>query len=218
MIKSLVHAFLVGYLKNNKKYRSYFRWLLANGDEKLRYNYNLNKESVVFDLGGYHGEFSEKINSKYGSKIYLFEPIEEFFKIAAQKLSAYPNVKCFQFAIGVENKTDYFNLAANETSSFSNQNARKEEVRIVHIGDFLSEQKILKIDLIKINIEGGEYDILDYLLKNGLINRFVNLQIQFHDFVENAPSRRDEIRKQLSKTHECTYNFEFIWENWRLRK
>ena len=217
-MKSLAHAFFVGYVGNNPKQKSYFRWLWAKGDENLRYNYELNERSVVFDLGGYHGEFSEKICEKYHSQIYLFEPIEEFYKIAVERLKKYSNVKCFQIALGIDNKMDYFNLAANETSSFSNTDAAKEKVQIVHIGDFLTQYQIDKVDLIKINIEGGEFDILEFLLKNNLVQRFQNLQIQFHDFVENADHRRSEIRKQLSRTHKCTYNFDFIWENWQLKQ
>lgn len=40
--------------------------------ENLRYNYDLNEDSVVFDLGGYKGEWTEKIFSKYRCYIYVF--------------------------------------------------------------------------------------------------------------------------------------------------
>jgi hypothetical protein len=35
------------------------RWFKDKGDETLRLEYpELNKDSLVFDLGGYHGDFS----------------------------------------------------------------------------------------------------------------------------------------------------------------
>ena len=36
----------------------------------LRLNYPLTKESVVFDLGGYKGGWSEKIYDKYQCQVY----------------------------------------------------------------------------------------------------------------------------------------------------
>ena len=36
------------------------------------------------------------------------------------------------------------------------------------------------VDLIKINIEGGEYELLEAILDNNLAKAFDNLQIQFH--------------------------------------
>ena len=51
------------------------RWFSDNGDETLRLDYPaLSGESIVFDLGGYVGDFAYKINKKYGCKVYLFEP------------------------------------------------------------------------------------------------------------------------------------------------
>ena len=40
---------------------------------------NLNQESIVFDVGGYEGDFSKKIYDKYYSNIYIFEPVESFY-------------------------------------------------------------------------------------------------------------------------------------------
>lgn len=50
-----------------------------------------------------------------------------------------------------------------------------------------------------------------------IIKNIGNLQIQFHNFVDNAEEKREVIRKQLSLTHELTYDYYFIWENWELR-
>ena len=46
---------------------------------------------------------------------------------------------------------------------------------------------------------------------------FKDMQIQYHRFVEDCVGRRNRIRENLSKTHEETYGYEFIWENWRLK-
>ena len=48
-------------------------------DEQLRYNYDLNYDSTVMDLGAYKGEFSKKIYDKYQCKIFAFEPVLSFY-------------------------------------------------------------------------------------------------------------------------------------------
>ena len=70
----------------------------------------------------------------------------------------------------------------------------------------------------KVNIEGGEYDLLEGLIENGLTARIRNIQVQFHDFVPNAYERMKNIQLSLSKTHKITYQFEFVWENWELNE
>ena len=40
-------------------------WFKIQGDKTLRLNYNLNDASLVFDLGGYEGQWSSDIFSKY---------------------------------------------------------------------------------------------------------------------------------------------------------
>ena len=44
-------------------------WFKNDGDNTLRIDYNLNNTSLVIDLGGYYGEFSQKIYDKYKCNI-----------------------------------------------------------------------------------------------------------------------------------------------------
>ena len=53
-------------------------WIIEKGDTTLATNFNLNEESIVFDVGGYQGDWANKIYSKYKSNIHIFEPSKEF--------------------------------------------------------------------------------------------------------------------------------------------
>ena len=66
----------------------------------------------------------------------------------------------------------------------------------------------------KINIEGGEYELLDRLLDTGLINIIDNLQVQFHDHVDGAIGRMQRIQSRLGTKFNLTYQVPFVWENW----
>ena len=38
------------------------KWVEDKGDETLRLDYSLTEDSIVFDLGGYRGDFAEAIH------------------------------------------------------------------------------------------------------------------------------------------------------------
>lgn len=83
------------------------------------------------------------------------------------------------------------------------------------IDDIHAELGCDEISLMKVNIEGGEYQLLEKMLSSDLVKNIEYIQIQFHDFVPDAKERRDAIRHSLSKTHVCEWCYEFVWESWR---
>jgi hypothetical protein len=46
------------------------KFLAERGDYTLRLNYNLDKDSIVIDAGGYKGWFAENIYNNYGKNIF----------------------------------------------------------------------------------------------------------------------------------------------------
>lgn len=166
-------------------------------------NYNLDKNSIVFDLGGYKGEFAEKIYKKYNSNIYIFEPVKEYFKILETKFKNNEKIKIFNF--GLSNKEEEIEISLNnDGSSTFIKNGEKEIIKLKDIISFLNKNSIKEIDLFKINIEGGEFEVLPALIENDFIKNIGNLQIQFHNFINNAETKRDSIQKELIK---ITYNY-----------
>ena len=110
-----------------------------------------------------------------------------------------------------------FSVAENASSVF-NAGEKTEFIQIESISQFIRENEINNIDLIKINIEGGEFELLEYLLAAGLITLFDNIQVQFHDFVPDAEKRMKAIQQKLALTHYPTYQYEFVWENWKRKQ
>ncbi len=93
-------------------------WFKVNGDQTLRLDYDLNENSIVFDLGGYKGEFASEIFNKYGSKIYVFEPILVFYDIIKSKFSDLPKIQAFHFGLGSKNEKMKISLTDNSSSVF----------------------------------------------------------------------------------------------------
>ena len=94
---------------------------------------------------------------------------------------------------------------------------KSEEIEIVAISKFLKDLEIKEVDLMKINIEGAEYELLLNLAPTENITKFKNLQIQFHRNVDGYESKRNIIRGNLKPYFKEQYNFPFIWESWGLK-
>jgi FkbM family methyltransferase len=213
MIRGLVRLYKI-YILKDKFSLAHVRWVRNNGDKTLRLNYDLDENSIVFDLGGYHGDFGNEIYNKYKSKVYIFEPVEDYYKIIKEKFKNNRSIEVFHY--GLSDKDGSFEIFVSESlSSIYNNVGKKENIHLKSITSFINENNITHIDLIKINIEGGEFDVLPELIKTNFINKITDLQVQFHTFADNAINRREEIRGLLSKTHSPTYDYWFIWENWK---
>jgi FkbM family methyltransferase len=175
----------------------------------------LSPDSLVIDLGGYQGQWASDIFSMHGCRIFVFEPVPEFAQDIGRRFASNPRISVFPFALGERDGTASLAINANSSSFFKSACGHVVSVRIVEIMSFLRERGLETVDLMKINTEGAEYDLLDHLIDRGAIRSFKNLQIQFHDFVAGADRRRNAIRQELLQTHRVTYDFPFVWENWR---
>lgn len=194
------------------------RWFKDNGDEALRLTYDLDENSIVFDLGGYVGDFAAAISDKYGCYVYLFEPSAEFFEQCQARFASNDKVKCFNFGLG--GADGQFILSADGDASSTKSEQRSAGGSLVSIRKFcdvFDELKLSRIDLLKINIEGGEYEVLPHLIDTGLIGKIRFVQVQFHTFVENANSLRAEIVESLKNSHERDWCYTFVWESWHLK-
>lgn len=192
-------------------------WFSDNGDKTYRLNYELSQDSLVLDLGGYEGQWTSDIFAKYLCNIMIFEPVIEYAQNIQKRFRLNPQITIYNFGLSNNSKLETFSLNKDGSSAYKRE-GNMRQIRLVKALDFFKEHKIHYIDLMKINIEGGEYDLLEHLLDNNLVESINNIQVQFHDFVPNAELRMIKIQSRLKATHYLTYQYPFVWENWALRK
>jgi FkbM family methyltransferase len=194
------------------------KWTEGNC-EKLRYEYDLNENSICLDLGAFHCEWSLKISEMYNNpKIYAFEATPSIFEIGSESIKNNSNIKLFNYGVGGKNEICKINIgpAQGVSTSLFVVTDNQVDVNIRSISEVFNEIDIEFVDLMKINIEGSEYDVLESLIEHNLHTKIKNLQIQFHRIGENYESRYFNIQEKLSKSHKVTYQFSYIWENWSL--
>jgi len=191
------------------------QWKLDRGDAMLRYEYPLDETSVVLDVGGFQGDFSDAMVNRYGCRVLLFEPMASFFGQCEERFAEEPRVSVFHYGLG--SKDEQLRLSrSSDASSFFRGNGSGESVsaEVRDIASVWGQLDLARVDLMKINIEGGEYPLLRRLIETDTIRQICNIQIQFHDFVDDAENHRTKLRRQLELTHEETWCYDFVWENW----
>lgn len=196
-------------------------WYKDNKENILRYSYPLSPSSVVIDVGGYEGDFVAEIFARYQSKIYVFEPVKRYIDYMNQRFIVNPSIVIVPEGLGAKNESIMIHVM-DEASSYERKESihkkgKEEQIQIRDVADFFESNKITKVDLIKINIEGAEYDLLDKMITKGYIPFCKNIQVQFHDFYPDYENRYKKIRNALELTHDLTYSYPFVWENWKLK-
>ena len=192
------------------------KWYAADGDRVLRIGtLDLTADSVVFDLGGYDGSYTTEVFLRFGCTVHMFEPCRSFFDPVHERLHRNPRLKLYPFGLGGRTRTERIAINAAGTSIFR-QSEQTEAIELVRAADFFARESIPEVTLLKVNIEGGEYELLDHLIETGLIRRMRDVQVQFHeDVLPDADRRMRAIHAELAKTHRITWQHEWIWENWR---
>lgn len=163
------------------------------------------------DCGGHHGErlksFIDLYKIDHTWEIYSFEPNKESFEIL--KSVNYKGCKIFPINSGIWNEDGELNFNPETTQPhLGGRNdgegstfMKLENWRIKHAGnpgagDFNESYPIPVVDLsrfirdlkdpeyilLKMDIEGSEYDVLRHLLKENTISLIKDLYVEFHDW------------------------------------
>lgn len=197
--------------------QSHQQWVKDNGDYAHNLNHDLNENSIVMDLGGYTGVWAQQIIDKYNSNIYVIEPVKEFYDILVKKFKDNPKVHLLNVGISTEDKMGFICFDGDATSS-NIKGDKSIEVEFNTLETIMNKFQINHIDLLQINIEGDEYDLMEYLQNNPKILKSVKkYQIQFHTNVENFLHRRNWIQQNfINNGYENNFDYPFVWESWSL--
>ena len=199
---------ILTYLKKYLKTFKYIRIL----SYKLNKNYtnlnklNLNKDSVVIDLGANIGIISQLIEDKYDCYIDCYEPNQYAFKELKKRFKNNKKINCYNDAVTEkdgEEKIYYHNNSEIDQLKWSTgtsllidkSNVDPLNFKIIKtksINNIIEKFEV--IDLIKIDIEGYEYKIISELIKNK--NKIKKVICELHG---NPITNKDQF---LNKDHE----------------
>ena len=138
---------------------------------------NPKEPITIFDVGAHVGNISLKYNELFpNSRVYSFEPFPESFKSLNQNTLQHKNIKPFNKGLGEYVGTSKFHsniheqtnsiLATHEegNSNWGNKNMlqTKEilDIELTTIDQIVEEEKIEKIDILKMDVQGAEYQVM----------------------------------------------------------
>ena len=175
------------------------RWN-AEGAEHLRYEYDLQPDDVVFDIGSYRGEWAAEIYNRYLCRIIGIEP---------GPYNAFPNFHRF-----INKAASDHDGVMNFGGAYYYSSAHEDPVESFSCFDLnpvLAEYS--EIALAKLNCEGDEYVLLPHIISASLHLRVKNWQIQFH-MIAGEPWKEwyDAIVHELLKSHDRTFDYRQCWE------
>jgi len=142
---------------------------------------------VVVDLGASVGPFTWKIMDK-ASKVYAFEPMPNTYPTLESNVKGYP-VEVVKKALYHTTGTFRFPFIDEGMGQMCGTMPREEEYRLKEEGlmvdtitfqDFLKEYNVDKIDFIKTDTEGGEYNLFRPENIDFLKNNVRNIVGEFH--------------------------------------
>ncbi len=220
--ENLEPGFLRSALELHYYRPAFYDWMGAiNANKLLLHEANINSQSTVLDAGAYTGEWAQEIMDRYNPTLHAFEPDPRNFKKLARRAQDNDKLIPYKYGLGDKNETAQMALEHLGSSIFSDTSGNNgvpcAEVEICDIAQTWKTLALGRIDLMKINIEGGEFPLLERMIETGLLNQVDCFMIQFHEWHPGAYHRRRKIRKALSKSHKLDWDYHFIWEKWSLK-
>jgi len=166
---------------------------------------------VFIDLGAFTGDTLEIALKRYKGfdRFYAFEPLVKNFEILKKKFGDRENVYLVNAAADTEARKAKFylgnewgdeggSLCDNKTTCFKD---KFENVTCLDFSKFVTENFSLKDKIIlKVDIEGKEYDLFKYMIKENSISYIDKIYCEWHnDRIGLDYGKHRELIRQLRK-------------------
>ncbi|NEP39704.1 MAG: FkbM family methyltransferase [Okeania sp. SIO2H7] len=210
------------YISSKEETEFIFREIFIE-QQHLKNGIVIKEGDCIFDVGANIGLFPLFLNRFAQSlKIYSFEPIEPIFEVLQENmhLHSMENVLLFNYGLSSENNPEavfsfYPNMAANSTikpeeqlelpevlQSSLNLNQKQLEYftrssqvagELKTLSSVIKELEIQTIDLLKIDVEGAEYEVLQGIEEKDW-SKIKQIIIEVHD----RQGRVEQMKKMLN--------------------
>ncbi len=213
------------------RYRAFYRFLLAHnypvetlGDPKGGCQWRicpvgLGPQSIVYSGGlGSDISFEHELVKRFGCQLVLYDPSPTGLQTMSRPENQLPNFHFFPVALtGQCGRLSLGPPKAGEDSWFARKGAAGAvEVECTDLASLMQKNGHSRIDLLKMDIEGSEYEAIKHLLRRRL--PVTQLCVEFHHTNLPGVSRRQTIRTILSLVlrgyrliDQSGANHTFIW-------
>jgi FkbM family methyltransferase len=200
----------VGRSCHRKLHRSYMGFARADFDAVVA---DLTPDDICIDLGANYGLFT-KIMAQSGATVHAFEPDPDTFTILEENCGSLPNVVLHQAGVSDEDGTftltrmlprkgqGHSDYSQGSSITFDGKKMNFDDQVDVKIIDLLAFMENLpkRVKLVKMDIEGAEWKILDAVYQRNALGLFEYMFVETHERVDYAmlPKFRELRAKALS--------------------
>jgi FkbM family methyltransferase len=122
--------------------------------------FTVEEGDIVFDVGASVGPFTYTLKDKNPEKVYCFEPHKELFQTLKKNVES-DTTFLVNKAIGSVDGTEKLSGLFNEQFISTCEEENTQDVETITFKSFIESNNIQKIDFLKSDCEGGEYDIFN---------------------------------------------------------
>lgn len=175
----------------------------------------LTDETTLVSFGlGDDVTFEMELIKRYGCRVFGFDPTPRSIKYIKESISD-PRFISYPYALADKDGVLEFTLppacAADQTSASAvasySTDSKRIEVPCLTLGAAQNRFGIQRIDILKLDIEGLEYKIIEQLIANGWIAQVSQLLVEFHHFLPGI--RSSQTRSAISKLRDS--GFQIAW-------
>lgn len=197
-LKKIRRPYITYFLRNGLKYKVRVNttdrnvlneiWIYKSYNPK---GFEIKKEDIVFDIGGHIGIFTIfAAKHARNGKVYVFEPMPENYKLLRDnvEINKASNVFAYNKALSNKNGKQAFYISEGDNKGNNSfyqiyKNSKKIEVELISISDFIRKNKIKNIDFLKVDCEGGEYDIF-MRSPTSILKKIRKISMEYHNINE----------------------------------
>ena len=150
--------------------------------------FRIEKDDIIVDIGANIGAFSVYAAKKADKgTVFSYEPDKENYSMLLKNkfLNDADNIFPFNQAISAKKCTiDFFvaKLNAAGHSIYKTDSGKKIKVESISLKDIITTNNILKINYLKIDAEGAEYDILMNTSPE-IMRKIDKIVLEYHDYL-----------------------------------
>jgi FkbM family methyltransferase len=140
--------------------------------------FKVEKGDLVVDIGASAGPFTKSILKNKPKKVFCLEPSKSLYKTLTSNLNSSPNVTCInKGVINVDGEAAFSGLYDPNGYNTGGNPTLADGIKF---STFVKDNNIKTIDFLKVDCEGGEYDIFNIENKEWIFSNVRKISGEFH--------------------------------------
>ena len=177
-------------MRNKSDSIAFFEVFLLNTNDYLN-EFTIKENDIVVDIGAHIGYYSIYSSEKVkNGKIFAFEPYRESFEVLIKNLEINQIDNVISQNMGVTENSGINTLYLKKDFSIGNsiykniETDSKVEIKTICLQDIIENNNLQRINILKLDCEGAEYEIL-LNLDPQILQRIDKIVTEVHPNIKN---------------------------------